>query len=510
MSLNVTRRTLLGAAPAAVAAPTLAPPGSGAAALFAQLDTVIQQGMTAYAIPGVAVAVLYQGQEYVKGYGVTNLDYPTPVDGDTVFRIGSTTKTFTGTTVMRLVEAGKLDLDARVRRYLPGFRTSDPSVAARVTLRELLNHTAGWLGDYLQDFGPGDDAAARYADGIARVPQLTPPGTVFAYNNASVELAGRIIEVATGTTYENAVRSMLIEPLGLTHTRFYPDQIIGFNVAASHGVVGGKVAVVPDYFRVWRSLDAAGALISSARDQLRWMRFHLGDGTVPGGGARLLSQQSLIEMRSHPGPGGTLFVELDGVGVNWLLRPTAEGIRVVQHGGDWLGQHSGLFMVPDKGFAMTLLTNSDTGPGLVDALFAGDWALRTFAGVSNLPATAQTLTAGQLAPYVGRYAQEEIGPDGTAVTVTYDLSAQDGELLVSVGGIPAGRLAFYRDDYVLVRGPNDEPTPIRANFVRGRDGAVAWLRLGGRLAGRNPSAPVSPHSALDQLRANPFRVRAVS
>ena len=85
--------------------------------------------MAKYDIPGVAVGVLHEGREFVRGYGVTNVDYPVPVDGDTVFRVASTTKTFTGTVVMRLVERGKLDLDARVHRHLPDFRTSDPAAA---------------------------------------------------------------------------------------------------------------------------------------------------------------------------------------------------------------------------------------------------------------------------------------------------------------------------------------------------------------------------------------------
>jgi CubicO group peptidase (beta-lactamase class C family) len=83
------------------------------------LDAKIEAGMAAYGIPGVAVGVLYGGREYLKGYGVTNVDYPRAVDPDTVFRVGSTTKPFTGTVMMRLVDQGRLDLNARVRRYLP-------------------------------------------------------------------------------------------------------------------------------------------------------------------------------------------------------------------------------------------------------------------------------------------------------------------------------------------------------------------------------------------------------
>src|SRR5207248_5524493 len=115
-------------------------PGSQAAPatpnepLFRALDEQIEAAMGRYQIPGVAVGVYYQGQEYVRGYGITNVDYPQPVDGDTLFRVGSTTKTFTATTIMRLVEQGLLNLDAPVRTYLPNLRLADESVAARVTL----------------------------------------------------------------------------------------------------------------------------------------------------------------------------------------------------------------------------------------------------------------------------------------------------------------------------------------------------------------------------------------
>src|SRR3954469_18171279 len=152
-------------------------------ALFRALDAGIEAAMAEHQIPGVAMGVYYQGQEYVRGYGVTNVDYPQPVDGDTLFRIGSTTKTFTGTTVMRLVEQGLLDLNAPVRTYLPDFRVADEVASERVTLRECLNHSAGWLGDYSRDFGRGEDALARFVASMAKLPQLTPPGTQFAYNN---------------------------------------------------------------------------------------------------------------------------------------------------------------------------------------------------------------------------------------------------------------------------------------------------------------------------------------
>jgi CubicO group peptidase (beta-lactamase class C family) len=482
------RGTPARAATAGAAAPT-------AKRDFRALDRFIRARMRRYHIPGVTVGVLAEGREYVRGYGVTNVDHPVPVDGDTLFRIGSTTKTFTGTTVMRLVEQGTLDLEAPVRTYPPDFQTADPSVAARVTLRQLLNHGAGWQGDDFEDTGPGDDALARYAAGMARLPQLTPLGTVFHYNNAAQVLAGHVIEVATGVPYQRAVRELLLDPLGLAHSFFFSDEIVGFNVAASHVLVDGRPVVEPAAWRMPRSLHPTGGLISSARDQLRYARFHLGDGTAPDG-TRLLSEASLVAMRSDPGPGGTIYVELDGMGVTWHLRPSAEGVRIVQHGGAWPGQYSGFLMVPERGFALTMLTNSDGGAQLEADLFADDWALRRFAGVSNLPAGPLALSPGELAPYEGRYVAPVIGADGAVFDKLVELRGDRGQLhmtetvpgpppdLSATAPAPTGqesRLAFYCDDFVLSLDATGQPTGLRENFVRDADGGVAWLRHNGRL-----------------------------
>lgn len=494
----------LGPAPGAAASPASAVQGGGTGdtgnSLFSALDAKIQEGMRAYAIPGAAVGVLLNGQEYVKGYGVTNVDHPVPVDGDTVFRVGSTTKTFTGTAMMRLVERGDVELDAPVRRYLPGFSVADPSASAQVTVRQLLNHSAGWLGDDYEDFGPGDDALARFVASMARLPQLTPPGEVFAYNNAALCVAGRIIEVVTGTTYEAAVRDLVIDPLGLDHSRFSSDEIVGFNVAASHSVVDGKAVLEPSFWPQPRSLAPTGGLISSVRDQLSWARFHLGDGTAPDG-SRLLSRASLEQMRSRPGPGGTLVVELDGMGVTWMLRPTTQGRRIVQHGGTWPGQISGFLMVPSRGFALTLLTNSEGGTRLRDELFTDDWALSRYAGVTNLPATAEALSGQELAPYEGRYLAQRINDKGAVEDAVIELARHDGRLrgTQTVKGpaeVPGAsseeedsvqdqtsevQVAFYRPGFALDLDPDGRPVGTRSDFVRGPDGKVAWWRNHGRL-----------------------------
>ncbi|HWD81198.1 MAG TPA: serine hydrolase domain-containing protein [Kribbella sp.] len=484
--MSLTRRTVLKSAAAAVplaALPTLPAPATTVREPLAigRLADKIQAGMAKYAIPGAGLGVWYRGREYVRGFGVTSVDTNEPVSADTVFRIGSTTKTFTATAIMRLVERGRINLDRPVRAYLPDFTTADPAVAARVTVRQLLNHSAGWQGDYFEDTGQGTDALAKYVADMPKVPQLTPLGKVFSYNNAAIGVAGRIVEVVTGKPYEIAARELVVDPLGLAHSRFFRSELAGFSVAASHNVVDGKAVVEPSFDAMPRALHSIGGLISSARDQLRYARYHLGHHGLP----RLLTDRSRLAMQSHPGPGGTLFVELDGVGITWMLRPTAQGVTVVQHGGDWNGQHSGFLFVPQRDFAITLLTNSETGPLLLAELFADDWALQEFAGLTNLPAVPRPVT--RPAEYVGSYIAQQIGFDGKPEEIGLDVTADKGELVASVSGQPMFRFAFYRKDFVLALNPDGTPTHTRANFVRGTTGQVEWLRYGGRLFRFHPA-----------------------
>ncbi|MEU4195631.1 serine hydrolase domain-containing protein [Kribbella sp. NPDC026611] len=502
--MSFSRRTLLKSAAAAVplaAAPSLSTLPAPATtvrepASIGRLAEKIQAAMAKYAVPGVGLGVWYRGREYVRGFGVTSVDTGETVSADTVFRIGSTSKTFTGTALMRLVEHGRIDLDRPARAYLPDFRTADKSVSDRVTVRQLLKHSAGWQGDYFLDTGDGDDALARYVAGMTAIPQLTPLGQVFSYNNAALGVAGRIIEVVTGKPYEVATRELVVDPLGLDHSRFFRSELGGFSVAASHNIVDGKPVVEPSFDRVPRGLNSVGGLISSARDQLRYARYHLGHRGFP----QVLSDRGRLSMQAHPGPGGTLFVELDGVGITWMLRPTLEGPKVVQHGGDWSGQHSGFLFVPKRDFAITLLTNSESGPLLVAELFADDWALKEFAGLHNLPAVPRPLPARKLAEYEGTYIAQQIGFDGKPESLGLDVAAQNGELVASVQGQVAFRFPFYRRDYVLALEPDGTNSHVRASFVRGATGQVNWLRYGGRLFRHHPLGTTKPGLRAANLR----------
>jgi hypothetical protein len=230
-------------------------------------------------------------------------------------------------------------------------------------------------------------------------------------------------------------------------------------------------------------------------------------------------------MRSNPGPGGTLNVELDGMGVTWRLRPSAEGAQIVQHGGVLAGQLSDIVMVPERGFALTVLTNSEGGAPLLAELFTEDWALRRFAGVSNLPAEPRALPQAELAPYEGRYTRQIIDADGSLKENEMEIKGDNGQLHATLregleAAIPGEppdttksedapatelRLVFYRDDYVLVYDESGKPNFRRADFLRGADGGLAWLRYGGRLYQHQGVSGAPPETGGPDLVGNLLR-----
>jgi dipeptidyl aminopeptidase/acylaminoacyl peptidase/CubicO group peptidase (beta-lactamase class C family) len=428
-----------------------------------------------FGVPGVAAGVLLDGREEYAFHGVTSVENPLPVDATTLFQIGSTTKTFTATALMRLVEQGRVDLAAPVRRYVPELRLRDEDAAARVTVLQLLNHTAGWAGDHFADTGAGDDALARYVETMAELEQVSPLGAFASYNNASVCLAGRVIEKVTGQTYEAALGELVLEPLGLEDSLLAPADVMTRRFAAGHRTRDGRTMVA----RPWplrRSANAAGGLASTAADQLRYARFHLGDGEG------LLRAETLALMRrpTFSQPGWALGNQ---VGISWLLR-TVDGVRLAGHGGSTNGLRAAFQMAPERGFAVTVLTNAESGLRLHRELVR--WALEAYAGVVDRDPEPLALSAGELAAYAGEYRSDTrlvtlaATGDELVATIRYRPDAP-AWLREAVAEQPPMRLRILPDDRYLVT--EGEGKGMRGVFVR-RGGAIAGFDAGGRLAMR--------------------------
>jgi CubicO group peptidase (beta-lactamase class C family) len=449
---------------------------------FDRLGTLITEAMDRLHVPGVAVGVLLPDDSFTAGYGITSLDNPLPVTADTLFQIGSITKTVTATIAMRLVEQDKLDLDFPVRRYLPELRLSDEPVASRVTMKHLFTHTGGWVGDYFNDFGGGDDALAKIVASLEPLPQLTPLGKVWSYNNSGFYIAGRVIEAITGQTYESVARELVLEPLGMSMSFFFPGDVMTYRFAVGHNEREGKTVVA----RPWplpRALYPVGGIISSVGDLLTYARFHMGMSGAGMSGAGqdqpLLKPETLALMQSpQVSAGGAT----EHMGITWMLRHFG-GLRVVEHSGTTNGQVSAFLMVPERHFAITLLTNSETGGQLNGEITK--WTLEHFCSVNELEPPHLTLSEEQLMTYTGRY---------TGAANDFQIMVQEGALILQVipkGGFPTPdtppppadppvRLAFVRDeDHILAL---DQPIKgARAEFLRDADGGIVWLRIGGRI-----------------------------
>src|SRR5215212_1485534 len=389
----------------ALAGPATPVSGRGADALFAELDDFAVTHMAALKIPGVAIGVIAGDREHATGFGVTNIDHPLPVDPDTLFQIGSTTKTVTGTALMRLVEHGTLDLEAPVRTSLPDFHVADPGVSDEVQLWHLVTHTAGWQDAGFVETGDGDDALARFVAGMADRPQIAPLGASFSYNNGAVCLAGRVIEAVTGQTYEAAVTELVLTPLGLVQSSFFPEEIMTEAFAVGHGAPPDDPNGEPVVLTPWalpRSVNPAGGLIASLTDELRYARFHLGDGTA--NGTRVLSAESLRRMQTPLGPGGSVpglgEIRLEAVGVNWMLWRRG-GVHIVSHSGGTNGQQSTFSLVPERGFAVTVLTNAQAG--ILLGFEVTNWVLERFLGLEPPLLATVSVDPERLAEYTGEY-----------------------------------------------------------------------------------------------------------
>ena len=433
------------------------------------LAAKVEALMRAHVVPGVAVGVVDPSGERTWGFGSTNVEHPLAVDADTVFEIASITKTMTATVAAMLAAEGRLDLDAPVRSYIPEFRVLDTEVSERVTVRDLFTHTAGWFGEYLPATGYGADAIAKGVAAMAGLEQVSPSGT-FSYNNVSLTLAGRVVEVVAGRPYEQVARERLFEPLGMNRTAFRAEDVLYDRLAAGHTVRDGLAVVIRSRFAEGNGGAPAGGVRSTARDLLRYARFHLGDGTTAGG-ARLMTAAALEAMRAPRvaiGPQGQ-------VGLAWFLEER-DGATIVTHGGATVAHMSQLALVPERGAALTILTNGANGVRLYAELT--EWLLGEWLGLPARVAPAAQTPQPELAAYVGSY---------WAPLSDLSLTAEDGGLVMRVawkGSVaerptpPPVRLAFTAPDTVVAAA--GAPAPL-GDFIRAADGAVAYFRWGGRV-----------------------------
>ena len=422
-------------------------------------------------IPGAVVGVVFGNKDYCFPYGTVSIENPLPVTEDTLFKLASISKPFLATAAVVLVEKGVLDLDDPVKKYLPDLKLSDKSVQERVTMRHLLTHTAGWYGDYFNDFGRGDDALVKMVAKMAELPQLSRLGELFSYSNSGFFLAARVIEVLTGKPYEAAITELVFNPLEMRNSFFYAEEVMLHRFAMGHQRINGKVCTAKPWGRP-RSASATGGIICSVKDLLLFAKFQMGDGELPGG-KRLLSKESLRLLQE---PTVEAFVNKK-VALSWFCGQM-DGIKVLSHGGGTIGQVCELRIVPSEKLAIAVLTNSEDGGAVIWKIF--NKAFEALLGYKPTGAKPVPLSREAQAEYIGRYYNPAL--------ICEIKQEKKGLILhmTDTGGFPTpkdlpknqpkpARVAICANDKLLYKeGPLEGST---GDFVRDIHGKVKWLRF---------------------------------
>lgn len=315
-------------------------------------DQEIQRLMEAYQIAGLAVAVTDREKLlWHNSYGVTSVEKPwDPVTTQTLFRIASCTKITLGILVMRLVEEGKLDLDAPIARYVPWLQFRDNSTRDRITIRRLLSHSAGLPSEYTPD-GPRDEdrMEAVLREGLRTLePVAAPEDRLYYYSNWGIRLVAYAVQRIMGKPFSELDREYVLRPLGMDHTTFTLCEAATFSLAAPHK----KGYEVLHYIPVNATRHAVGGLFSTVDDMAKLARVLLNEG------APLISRESMAQMMT---PESSLYLNYgNDYGLTMRLKQY-KNILLAGHDGQSPPYFTSIWTVPAKGLAVTLALNTEGG-----------------------------------------------------------------------------------------------------------------------------------------------------
>jgi CubicO group peptidase (beta-lactamase class C family) len=426
----------------------------------------LEARLRAHDVPGASVAILDGGRVDVFCAGVANVGTGEPVTDDTIFPIGSITKLFTTSLIMQMTEAGSVDLDERVKTYLPDLALPDPVSTDQITVRDLLTHTSGIAGDYLYDPGTGEDAIEQYVRSLATLPILHPPRALFSYSNSAFVLAGYLIERLTGKTWHDVVRTRLIEPLGLTSMVTLPQDAGSSPIITPHRRGPSGRPMVGEMWSEFHAGAPAGFTpYATASDVVAFAAMHLAGGRTRER-EPLLSEESVALMQEPQVaslPSGAF--DAAGWGLGWALhRIGAE--PAIGHNG---GTSAVLRVLPGESFAIAVLTNVSGGLRL-----AGD-LIRELFGIHAppYPDLQPAVDAARLRTYEGIYRHLDY-------TATIEASGED--LVLTIGSAhkgPGEHVALQPVGPDAFMGHFAERGMARVGFIRADgDGRPDYFHMG--------------------------------
>ncbi len=345
-------------------------PGAASASPITEsrIDDTVTRAMAAFQTPGVAVGIVKDGKVVMaKGYGVREVGKPAPVDAETVFQIGSTTKAFTAAALAILVDEGKIHWDDKVIDYLPDFRMNDSYVTREFTIRDLLTHHSG-LGEGAGDlmFYPATDLSrAEIIHGLRYIKPKSSFRTEYDYDNVLYIVAGQIIPAVTGQSWEDFVQARILTPLRMMDCApNYARIPHRTDLASPHQLVEGKPAAIP--VEALDVIGPAGTINCDVDGMNIWLQTQLADGKSPTG-LQLFSSERSEEMWSAvtPEPLDPSIAALTGsyfkaYGLGWEIS-NQFGYERIFHTGAVPGMTTWVAMIPQLQLGVVVLTNRENG-----------------------------------------------------------------------------------------------------------------------------------------------------
>jgi len=462
------------------------------------LEKDIQKALQDFHVPGLSIGIVKDGRTILlKGYGVKTAGGRDPVDENTVFGLGSASKTFTAGLAAVLVEEARMQWNDRVVERWPEFRMYDPWLTREVRVDDLLSHRVG-VGDlgllFLGTTRSRDEIAAK----TGLLQPLTGFRTQWAYNNIMFITAGQMMARIAGKSWDECLREKIFDPLGMrsSGSRFRDLAAVG-NRASPHWYENGEPRPIP-----WSDMDSAGpagSVYSNAADMVRWLRLHLESGTLEG--RKLWSPKVQSDLFSPHSLLPNIPIgwtsSLSAYGLGWFVTDY-RGKAIVWHGGNCDGMSAVIGLRPDDRLGVVILQNTfptrfeyDLMLRIMD-MFAGvpekDW--RPLGKAESLSLTlakyapapgARPLESGVAKSLEGRYISEIYG--------TADVRTEAGRLILHFQHYPAavlhpeGGLQFTADFGDNARGMFGLILGARtfapARFSAGADGRVSELTVEG-------------------------------
>lgn len=446
--------------------------------LGSDLQTTLDRLRKKHRVCGASLGVLKDGVVHAAASGWANAPERIEATPDTLFQIGSISKTFTATLAMQLVDDGLLDLDAPVRQYLPDFATADIT-AAKLTVRDLLTHTSGMDGDHLPPDSETGGTAEGYVRGMGKLGQVHAPGEYMTYCNSGYVVLTRIIEVLRKSSWNQLVLDRICKPLGMTRVLTQPAEALRFRMAMGHGTAANGRWPLADFAYLPMSLAGAGSVLSmTALELLTYAQAHMQYPVRKAGKTPLLSRKSLAAMHAPqvampPYSRGNY----THMGFSWFLRPDKQAPAFNHDGGT--SQFAYLHALPKQGVAFALLINSP------NANLPEQLRKAIFTEIAGLPAEPKPVVP----PAIRFDRQRYLGTYAGGLQTVKVTSGKDGHLKLAMDtkGLPLSLNLTLRavasDEFAILERPQADEGG-RILFLGEQAGRAKFCRIGVRMIPR--------------------------